>query len=117
MFKRATTRRWTSRLERCFRQSERALVYDPAVSAAHGVPVASESRFIEVKVKPHSVASSLRQEASGAWVAELRSPPIDGKANAELIALVARHFGCRTTAVSIKRGGTGRKKLLKIESD
>jgi uncharacterized protein YggU (UPF0235/DUF167 family) len=85
--------------------------------ACHGVPVASESRFIEVRVKLHCVASSLRQDASGAWVAELRSPPIDGKANAELIALVARHFDCRTAAVSIKRGGTGRKKLLKIESD
>jgi uncharacterized protein len=73
-------------------------------------------RFIEVKVKPSAAQSALRQDASGAWFAELRSPPADGKANAELIALVARHFGCRKAAVSIKRGATGRRKLIEIES-
>jgi uncharacterized protein YggU (UPF0235/DUF167 family) len=30
--------------------------------------------------------------------------------------LVARHFGCRKSAVSIKRGATGRRKLIEIES-
>ena len=79
--------------------------------------MAAESRFIEVKVKPHSGASRLGQDQSGAWVAELRSLPVGGKANAELIALVAKHFGCPKSAISIKRGGTGRKKLLKIESE
>jgi uncharacterized protein YggU (UPF0235/DUF167 family) len=73
-------------------------------------------RFIEVKVRPGARESALRQDASGAWFAELRSPPADGRANAELIGLVARHFGCRKSAVSIKRGATGRLKLLKIES-
>jgi uncharacterized protein len=79
--------------------------------------VATQSRFVDVKVKPNSDASALRQDESGAWVAELRSPPIDGKANAELITLVAKHFGCRRSAVSIKRGATGRRKLLKIDAD
>jgi uncharacterized protein len=73
-------------------------------------------RFIEVKVRPGARESALRQDASGAWLAQLRSPPTEGKANAELIALVARHFGCRKSAVSIKRGATGRRKLIEIES-
>ena len=72
-------------------------------------------RFIEVKVKPGARGSALRQDASGAWFAELRSPPTEGKANAELIGLVARHFGCPKSAVSIKRGATGRLKLIRIE--
>jgi uncharacterized protein (TIGR00251 family) len=50
------------------------------------------------------------------WSAQLKSPPVDGKANDELIALVARHFACRKSAVSIKRGASGRMKLVRIES-
>ena len=73
-------------------------------------------RFIEVKVRPGSRESALRQDASGAWSAELRSPPADGKANAELIGLVAKRFGCPKAAVSIKRGASSRLKLLQIES-
>ncbi len=72
-------------------------------------------RFIEVKVKPNARTSLLQQDASGAWSAQLRSPPTDGKANAELIELVAKHFGCRRSAVSIRRGTAGRLKLVRIE--
>jgi uncharacterized protein len=78
--------------------------------------LASDRRFIEVRVKPNCGASVLAQDETGVWVAQLRSPPADGKANGELIELVARHFGCRRAAVSIKRGATGRRKLLKIET-
>jgi hypothetical protein len=42
---------------------------------------------------------------------------VEGKANAELIALVARRFGCAKTAVSIKAGASGRRKLVKIDLD
>lgn len=73
--------------------------------------------FIEVTVKPSSAASSLRQDDAGAWFAQVRSAPAGGRANAELIALVARHFGCRKADISIKRGAASRRKLLQIESD
>jgi uncharacterized protein YggU (UPF0235/DUF167 family) len=72
-------------------------------------------RFLEVKVKPNARASSLRVNDAGAWFAELRSAPTDGKANAELIELVAKHLDCRKSSISIKRGASGRVKLLKIE--
>ena len=72
-------------------------------------------RIIEVKVKPNARASHLQQDESGIWLAQLRSPPVDGKANAELIELVANHFGCRKSQVSIKSGASGRRKLVKIE--
>jgi uncharacterized protein (TIGR00251 family) len=46
----------------------------------------------------------------------LKSPPVDGKANAELIELVAEQFGCRKSAVSIKAGASGRRKMVQILS-
>jgi hypothetical protein len=35
------------------------------------------------------------------WLARLKAPPVDGKANAELVALIAGRFGCRKADVSI----------------
>ncbi|TFG85601.1 MAG: DUF167 domain-containing protein [Chromatiales bacterium] len=70
---------------------------------------------IQVKVKPRSRVSALEQAEGGTWTAKLKSPPIDGKANAELIALIARHFKCARSAVSIKSGASARMKLVRIE--
>ena len=53
--------------------------------------------------------------ADGTWLAQLKSPPVDGKANAELIALVAKHFGLRKAQVSIKSGAGARMKLIVID--
>lgn len=71
-------------------------------------------RIIQVKVTPRARESSLTQAADGTWVAKLKSPPVDGKANAELIALVAERFKCGKSAVSIKAGAGGRMKLVQI---
>ncbi len=73
-------------------------------------------KIIQVKVKPNARVSSLDEPADGGpWRARLKSPPVDGKANKELIALVAERFGCRKSAVSIKSGAGGRMKLVQIE--
>jgi uncharacterized protein (TIGR00251 family) len=69
---------------------------------------------LSVKVKPNARASSLVQVEDGTWLATLKSPPVDGKANAELIALIAERFGCAKAAVAIKAGAGGRKKLVRI---
>jgi uncharacterized protein len=73
------------------------------------------ARIIQVKVTPRARVSSLTQAADGTWVAKLKSPPVDGKANAELIALVAERFGCSKGAVSIKVGASGRIKLVRVD--
>ncbi len=69
---------------------------------------------LQVKVKPGARSSALQAQDDGCWLATLRAPPVDGKANAELIGLVARHFGCRKSQVSIKSGAAGRIKLVHI---
>ena len=77
--------------------------------------MADAPSIIEVKVKPNARSSLLQQAEDGSWLAQLKAAPVEGKANAELIALVARHFGCAKSAVSIKAGASGRRKLVKIE--
>lgn len=67
-----------------------------------------------VKVKPNARQSVLAEQADGTWLAQIKSPPIDGKANEELIALVARHFGVRKAQVVIRSGASGRMKLVMV---
>ena len=76
----------------------------------------STVKVIQVKVKPSARISVLEETSPDVWLAQLKSPPIDGRANEELIALVAKHFACRRSAVSIKSGASGRMKLVRIES-
>ena len=71
-------------------------------------------RILLVKAKPNARTASLSPQEDGSWLAQLKSPPVDGKANAELIALVARHFGCTQSQVTIKSGGGGRLKRVEI---
>lgn len=78
--------------------------------------MATQPIIIQVKVKPKSRVSTLEQVEGGTWLARVKAAPIDGKANAELIALVADHFRCRKSAVSIKSGASGRMKLVRIEA-
>lgn len=75
------------------------------------------ARILQIKVKPSSRTSLLEQNDDGTWLAHIKSPPVDGKANDELIALVAKHFGRRKSEVSIKSGGSSRIKLVQIPED
>ena len=72
-------------------------------------------RHISVKVKPNAKASALEEEPDGTWIARIKSPPVDGKANAELVALVARRLGVAKTSVTIKSGAGSRLKVLQIK--
>jgi uncharacterized protein YggU (UPF0235/DUF167 family) len=78
-------------------------------------PASREPLVIMVRAKPRSSVSALTLDGTtGTWVARLRSSPVDGAANAELVALVAKHFGCSKTAVSILSGASARLKLVQV---
>jgi hypothetical protein len=40
----------------------------------------------------------------------------NGKANAELVGLVAEMFQCKKAAVTIKSGAAGRTKLVRVDA-
>lgn len=72
--------------------------------------------IIQVKVKPNARERSFTRQADGTWLALVKAAPVDGKANAELIALVAGNFKCPRSAVSIRSGGSGRMKLIQVDA-
>jgi uncharacterized protein (TIGR00251 family) len=72
-------------------------------------------RTLKVKVRPGSRTEELTELPDGSWQARVKAPPVDGKANAALIALVAAHFGLRKSQVRIRSGASGRMKLVQLE--
>lgn len=71
---------------------------------------------LQIKVKPRSRVSELTQLADGTWVARVKAPPTEGKANQELVGLVAEAFACQKPNVTIKAGASGRTKIVRIET-
>ena len=45
----------------------------------------------------------------------LAAPPVDGKANAALLAYLAEQLGCARAAVTLKSGQSSRRKLVSIK--
>jgi uncharacterized protein len=72
--------------------------------------------FIQVKVKPSSRESAVEELEDGSFLVMLKAQPVEGKANAELITLLARHFKVPKACVTIKSGAGARIKLVSIES-
>lgn len=72
-------------------------------------------KILQIKVKPNARMAKFEQTSDGSWVAHVPSPPIDGKANAMLIAMVAQHFGIHKRDVSIKTGANSRLKRVEID--
>lgn len=54
--------------------------------------------------------------ADGTWLAQVEAPPVDGKANEALIALIAAHFDLRRSQVEIKTGEGSRLKRVQLAS-
>ena len=69
---------------------------------------------IVVRVKPRARESSLVRAADGTYLAKVKAPPVDGQANAEVHALVARHFCCAKSAVVLESGAGSRHKRFRL---
>jgi uncharacterized protein YggU (UPF0235/DUF167 family) len=54
-------------------------------------------------------------ERAGAIVIRVTAPPVDGKANAALCALIASAAGVPPSRVSVVRGATSRDKVVRVE--
>ena len=67
-----------------------------------------------VKVKPNARENSIRQFQDSTWIAEVKAPPKDGKANRALIKVIAKQFNVTKSQVSIRRGKSGRTKLIQL---
>jgi uncharacterized protein (TIGR00251 family) len=70
--------------------------------------------LLSVKVKPNSRCPHLEERPDGALVAHLKSPPVEGRANQELILRLADKYGVPKSRIRIKSGLSSRTKLVEI---
>lgn len=70
---------------------------------------------ITVHVKPRSRAESVERLRENEYQIRVRAVPEKGKANEDVIRLVAKYFGVSPSCVSLAAGGAGKKKILDID--
>jgi uncharacterized protein (TIGR00251 family) len=75
---------------------------------------APDTTTLRVTVKPNARESRLEELEDGSWRALLKAPPVDGKANTELISLIAKHFKVSKSSVEITGGASARHKRVRI---
>jgi uncharacterized protein YggU (UPF0235/DUF167 family) len=69
-----------------------------------------------VSVKTRTKKSEIVETPLGT-TAHLKSAPVNGKANEELIDLLSDHYDVSPSRITIKSGMTSQKKLIEIRED
>jgi uncharacterized protein (TIGR00251 family) len=75
---------------------------------------ARDGIIIEVKVAPRSSKRGIVGVVDNILKVKLTAPPVDGAANEQLIELLAEKYGVKKSDIIILRGGTSRRKTVKI---
>jgi uncharacterized protein len=74
-----------------------------------------KGRLIRARVVTRSSRPGIESANDGSLRIYVASPPEKGRANKEVIEIVARHFGVSKSRVTIKRGSARRDKLIFID--
>ncbi len=78
--------------------------------------VAKDGRLrFEVHAKPRARVSRIVGILEGKLELTLAAPPVDGAANEELVAFLAKRLGRPGRAVRVVRGESSRHKLIEVE--
>ncbi|MFP4253664.1 MAG: DUF167 domain-containing protein [Halothece sp.] len=72
-------------------------------------------KTLSVKVKPNAKQQKIETGDNGELIVRLQSPPVNGKANAELIKLLAKTYGVKKSQINIKSGLTSKIKQVEID--
>ncbi len=69
---------------------------------------------IKLRVVPNAPESKIVGEYGDALKVKIKAPPLDGKANEEVVRFFARHYGVNKAAVKIIFGETSKDKMIEI---
>lgn len=70
--------------------------------------------ILAVQIQPNARKSEILGLLNGALKIRIKAPPIDGKANEEVISFLSQELGIPKKYLSIKSGQTSKKKLIEI---
>lgn len=69
---------------------------------------------ITISVKPNSGKSEIEELDDGSLVVRLKSAPVDGRANDELVRLLSKYFRVPQASICITHGKNGKKKMVDV---
>jgi len=72
--------------------------------------------LLQVKVHPRSRRRGVEKIGEREYRVRVLSPPSGGRANREVVALIAEHFGIPSSRVKVIRGQRSRQKVLALEA-
>lgn len=72
-------------------------------------------RRIRISVKPGARDEAVVPLEDGSYRVRVKAAPVDGKANAAVIAALAAHFGLRRAQLRIRTGAGSRDKWVEID--
>ncbi len=70
---------------------------------------------IAVRITPRAAADRIDGWAGGELRVRVTAPPVEGRANAALVRLLAEALGIAPSRVRVVTGATGRRKLVEAE--
>ncbi len=70
--------------------------------------------IIKIKVEPRSSKSGIVGPYGDAIKVKLTSPPVEGKANRELVEVLAKNLGIAKKNIEIISGKSSRNKIVKL---
>jgi uncharacterized protein (TIGR00251 family) len=82
----------------------------------HGYRWDGPDLILEVLVSPRASQDALAGLVDGRFKIRLTAPPVEGEANARLVAFLAREFGIPRRQVRIEHGEHGRRKRVRLPS-
>jgi uncharacterized protein (TIGR00251 family) len=71
--------------------------------------------IVRVRVVPRSKKRAVSDLGNNSLRVRVLSPPTQGRANKELIALLAQYYKRSKSSITIKKGTTSRDKLIEIK--
>ena len=69
---------------------------------------------LQIKVKPNSKVNLLLKDSTGHWVMKVKSPPVDGKANEEVIRALSKLLKIPKATIVLVSGHTHPNKRFQI---
>ncbi|HEX5802644.1 MAG TPA: DUF167 domain-containing protein [Azospira sp.] len=77
---------------------------------------ADGSVTLTLHIQPGAKKTEIVGDYGDALKLRLAAPPVDGKANAALLAFVAERLGVARSAVQLKSGQSTRRKVLEVHA-
>lgn len=75
-----------------------------------------EDLILRIRVQPRSSQEGFAEVLGEQIKLRVNAPPVDGKANAQVIRYLAKSFGVPKAQITILSGETGRDKRIRISN-